>query len=167
MDLIRCACLTLSRLCLAGWFCASVLFVVTTVQEIGSPQIEALTKSHLADLRFPIYYDFGFALLITGLLTGVVGCQLSGIGKWRARTTSALVVICLLLMVVDYFWIYATLREMTSDPRAARPAEFVTYHEASMQINSLEMLLALVAAAAISWPQCQPAGSSDDEPAVE
>lgn len=165
MDLIRNACLALSRLTLAGWFFASVLFVVTTVQEIGSPQIEAMTKSHLADLRFPIYYVFGFALLIIGLITSVIGCQLSGIGKWRARATFALVVTCLLLMTVDYFWIYATLREMTTDPTAARPAEFVGYHRASMQINSLEMLLALFAAVAISWPRCQQVSSSDGDPA--
>ncbi len=160
MDLFRNACLAVSRFALGGWVCASVLFVVTTVQEIGSPEIEALTKSHLADLRFPIYYLFGFTLLTTGLVTGVIGCQLAGIGKWRSQITAALVVICLLLMVADKFWIYGTLREMTADPRVARPAEFVTYHRASMQINSLGLLLAFVAAAAISWPRAQTINAS-------
>lgn len=63
-----------------------------------------------------LYYWFGFSLLVTGLVTTVIGCQTKGIGKVRQVTSVALVAIALALMVVDYLWIYGPLREMSADP---------------------------------------------------
>lgn len=151
--LVRNSCLALSRFVLSGWVCAAVLFVVTTVQEVGSPKIEAATKSHLADLRFPTYYKFGFPLLITGFVACAIGCRTPEFGKLRARTVPVLAALSVVLMLIDYVWIYGPLREMTADPLAARPAAFVSYHQASMQINGLLIMLALIAAAAVSWPR--------------
>ena len=152
MDIVRNACLTLGRIALAGWVLAAALFVVTTLQEVTSTGLEAPTKAHLTDLRFPAYYSFGFSLLITGFVSSVIGCQSTGIGRFRKVTVIALAGTALLLMAVDYFWIYGPLREMSADPLAARPAEFVIYHRYSMQINGVELLVAALAAAFVSWP---------------
>lgn len=163
MNFIRSVCLTLSRLTLSGWVFAAVLFVVTTVQEVSSPEIEAATKAHLTDMRFPAFYSFGFTLLITGFVTGIIGCQSTGFGRGRRIAVAALAGASLLSMTIDYLWIYGPLRAMSADPLAARPAEFVTYHHASMQINGLMAILAFLAAAAVSWPgKCR----SESEPTL-
>lgn len=152
MDTARSVCLTLSRLALAGWTLAAVLFVVTTVQEVSSPEIEAATKAHLTDMRFPAYYSFGFSLLTTGFVTAIFGCQLPGIARIRKVAVISLSGAGLLLMGVDYFWIFDPLREMSADPLAARPAEFVTYHQYSMYLNGLGILVIALAATTLSWP---------------
>ena len=61
-------CLTMARLAVPAWVGAASLFVMTTLAEVRSPDLDSIAKSHLAVLRFPLYYLFAFTLLVTALV---------------------------------------------------------------------------------------------------
>ena len=48
------------RFSLCSWVGAAVLFVVTGVLQVQTPSFDAAIKNHLAVIRFPAYYIFGF-----------------------------------------------------------------------------------------------------------
>ena len=49
------------------------------------------------------------------------------------------------LLVIDYTVVYPTLADMTRQLQQARPANFQSYHHASMYINSALFATSLVA----------------------
>jgi hypothetical protein len=59
----------------------------------------------------------------------------------------------LLLMAIDYFWIYRPLVQMVTPPGGVRPAAFIMYHQASKYINMVGLIFASVAAIAVNWPR--------------
>ena len=58
----------LSRFCITAWTGAASLFVVATLLEVRSSELDSTTKSILATLRFPAYYLFAFALVTPALV---------------------------------------------------------------------------------------------------
>ena len=58
----------------------------------------------------------------------------------------------LLLMAVDYLWIYQPLLQMVTPPGQAKPTSFMAYHVASKWINFAELALCLVVAMLINYP---------------
>ncbi len=107
--------LTLTRFCSCAWVGAAVLFVMTGVAEVRSPEFESATKNSLAALRFPYYYLVGFTL---------VGFALFGSWMLSIRRTSLLkgvksLVACMtiasILMNIDYVWVFRPLLVMMSE----------------------------------------------------
>ncbi|HSG70419.1 MAG TPA: hypothetical protein VLA12_08385 [Planctomycetaceae bacterium] len=141
--------LMLARFCLCAWFGAATLFVVTAIAEVSHPTFDSATRDELAKLRFPQYYTFGFTLVCLGLVFGWVARKHPVLGERRMKVFFALTIVALLMMVADYFWIYSALVSMLA--LSARPANFHSYHKASMYINSASLALVLVSSLLISW----------------
>ncbi len=154
--MIRNLCLTISRFAVAAWVGAAVLFVVTSLMEVLSPELDSTTKTALALLRFPAYYACGFVLLITALIGGLVTCRTSDAVGRATKIAVGLLTVALLLMLADYIWIYGPIVSMIEIPQAARPANFQDYHKASMYINTADVGLCFVAALLLCRPTNQP-----------
>ena len=60
------------RFLLAAWVGAAVLFVITSVAEQTSEHFDSLIRDQLATIRFPLYYQFGFACLFGALIACIV-----------------------------------------------------------------------------------------------
>jgi hypothetical protein len=160
--------ITLARFASAAWVGAAVLFVTIAVWEVRYPEFDSATKDTLALLRFPAYYVFGFVLVGTALLGAVLAfastrplnasredsgrsAENRG-GKKRLGATAGLLAISLALMVADFFAVYRPMVEMITPPGRARPAEFRTYHRASVWLNTADVALCAVAAVLLCWP---------------
>ncbi|MBT4863701.1 MAG: hypothetical protein HON53_01090 [Planctomycetaceae bacterium] len=144
--------LTVCRFSMAAWVGGAALFVVTSVIEQSGPNFDSEIRDHLALMRFPFYYGFGFSLLGVGLLSGLAACGHPSVSKKIATAFFACASLAMILMVVDYVWIYQPLVELITPAGSAKSAEFVTYHKASKYINEIDLTLCLVAALAICWP---------------
>ncbi|HUG90143.1 MAG TPA: hypothetical protein VML55_04885 [Planctomycetaceae bacterium] len=155
---MRSVCLMIARLSLAAWIGAAALFVATSIREVRSRQagfdfeFDSTTRDQLVTLRFPLYYRYGFALVGAGLAAGLAAYGHPALGRWRSRIALALLAIALASMVADYVWVYQPLARMIDPPGGTKPAEFVTYHNASKWINETNVSLVLIAAALLSWP---------------
>jgi hypothetical protein len=141
--------LMLARFCLCAWVGAASLFVVTAIAEVTYPKFESATRDQLAKLRFPHYYTFGFTLVCLGLIFGWLARRHPVLGARRMKCFFALLIVALLLMVADYFWIYSTLVSMLE--LEVRPSNFHTYHKASMYINAASLSLLIVSSLLICW----------------
>ena len=152
----------LARLSLAAWIGAASLFVVTGVREVTTENPilnNSPVKDALVGVRFPAYYAFGFTLVVISGIGLLLGHRQAGLSKRQFVVSFSLLVIGLLLMVVDYFWIYQPLLEMVTPAGGAKPAEFVKYHEASKHINVVDLAILLIVTVMICWPR---AASSAD-----
>lgn len=143
--------LMIARLALSAWIGAAALFVCTSISEQIAPAFDSGIKNTLAAIRFPWYYGFGFGLVGTGLVGSVIGVRRKEQRhRWAVTITS--LVLALMLMVADYVAIYTPLFEMVTSPTAVRDARFVELHRWSERINSIDILLCLIAALAVCWP---------------
>ena len=149
---MKAACLTASRLAISFWVGAALIFVVTSIQEVSSDEINSEIRSILAAMRFPTYYLFGFFLVGFSFLTGSFLKNYDRIRKIRWWFYMGLLSIVLIVMVVDYIWIFRPLLEMVILTEQARSAKFRTYHELTKYINLFNLLLCLVAAGLINLP---------------
>ncbi len=143
---------------------AAVLFVLTSVAEQTSSHFESLDRDVLAMLRFPWFYRLGFALLVIGLVSGV----LCGTRAGWTRHRSAFVVLAtmaLLLMTIDYLFIYSPLSEMLDPPGQARTPDFTSYHTASRRINEMGLFFSLLAAVVVCMPDSESSDSSETQDA--
>ena len=148
-------CLTFARFALAAWIGAAALFVCTSISEQVSPSFDSDIKNTLAAIRFPWYYGFGFGLVGTGFVGTLIGVRRT---HQQCRWTVIIVslALALLLMVFDYVSIYAPLHEIVTSPNSVRDARFVELHRWSERINSIEILLCLIAALTLCWPSQTP-----------
>ncbi len=152
MGLFQKASMATARCTIAGWVFAASLFVVTTIAEVRSPKLGSVAKAHLAELRFPSYYVFGFGLLAIASVTSVVAFRQPNAGTGRFRAIIILLGLSLAFITADYLWIFSPLLEMTTNVQEARPANFQTYHRLSMGINSACLVTSLAASIVTSWP---------------
>ena len=74
---------------LCVWVGAAALFVITSIFEQTSPEFGSLIRDQLATIRFPLYYQFGFAALGTTLASGCLAVLLYQ-GPQRSRILVAL-----------------------------------------------------------------------------
>jgi hypothetical protein len=145
-------CLLLSRCCFPAWVGAAVLFVVNAVAQVTFPGFDSTLRNQLVLLRFPAYYAFGFGLVGTGLASLAIG----GLGRllrprvWRWAVSCASA--ALVLMLVDYLFVYLPLEAMITPPTAPRPANFTTLHRLSTGINAVHVGLSALAAVLVNWP---------------
>ena len=153
--------LTIARLCVAGWVVAAVLFVVTSVAEQTSDHFESLDRDVLAMLRFPWFYRFGFGLLAGGLIGGMACGLWSGWNRHRYAFV-VLVVMALLMMSIDFVFIYGTLWEMLDPPGQVRTPEFTSWHTASRRINEIGLLFSLLAAIVVCLPDTDAAPAQNN-----
>jgi len=142
--------LFIARFSITAWLGAAILFVVLTVMEILSGQFDSMVLDGLVLLRFPIYYAFTFTLLAISLTAGVA-CWLRSKGK-IGKLFTVLVAASLLLLIGDYLWVYLPLEAMLRPLGVARSQDFPFYHKLTEALNSVAMLLNLIAACAINWP---------------
>jgi hypothetical protein len=152
---MRSFCLMLARLALAAWVGAALFFVMVAIRPLRSHEIPDEIKPHLTQSLFPGYYRMGFGLLGGAWVTGAIGSTHPGIGKARRFALIGLITALVLLIVVDWNWIYTPLANMMLreiGEHEARAGAFHTYHLASRWINSVGMALALIAAGLAAWP---------------
>jgi hypothetical protein len=158
-ELLQSLCLVVARFSLAAWVGAATLFIVTSIREVRSSELDSATRSILAAVRFPSYYGFGFSLLLAAGLCFPAAWRHPRVGRVRMRLAGGLGCAALVLMTVDYFLIYPPLAAIVAQPAAARPASFTTYHTASMWINAANLLAAAAAGMLLAWP-----GTNETEP---
>ena len=157
---MRHLCLTLSRFALSAWVGAACLFIVTTLQDVHSPDLDSVDKAEIAVQRFPVYYNFAFSLLGTALVLAV--CGLHRVTGLRKYTILLLVLLPVALTAIDYVWVYKPLEAMTANVEQARPAQFVDLHSASKWINTVQVSASVIAALALCWPL--PTGGHSGKP---
>ena len=146
--------ITIARVALSAWIGAATLFVVTSISEQTSNASEMTldVKNHLAALRFPWYYLFGFVLVGAGLISSAIG--FSGSQNRRRRgIIIAILGLALALMVTDYVVIYSPLQDIVTRSDGVRDARFAELHRWSEQINTVDVTFCLMAAIAVCWPE--------------
>lgn len=146
--------LTLARLSTAFWVGGALLFVITSVAEQRFSHFDSLIRDHLATIRFPLYYDFGFSALGTGILASLVSLLLktSAVGRIRLLVTLSLLSAATAITVVDYRTVYLPLQALISPPGQVRTQEFTALHNRSRTINELHLSLALAASVLLCFP---------------
>lgn len=147
-------CLMLARFCVAAWIGAAVLFVVTGVREvtIKHESISSEVKDALVPIRFPAYYVAGFLLVGTGIVTSGFACKHPDTTTKRMKVCLGLLILALIVMIADYVCVYLPLVEMITPAGGVKPANFQSYHKASMYINTLDVGLCLVAGILLCLP---------------
>lgn len=146
----------IAKFCISAWVGAAVLFVVVGILEVTRGGFDSATKDSLVIIRFPAFYVFGFTL-ITAAWIGifVAGCTNEVCAKKRGILLGLLSVV-LILMVVDYIWIYRPLAQMVTPPGQSKPANFTAYHEASKWINLAGLFVCSLAVWLLNWPTKAP-----------
>ena len=144
-------CLTIARFALSAWIGAAALFVVTSVREATSTAFDSLIKNHLAALRFPSYYLFGFVLVGLGSVCGAIGLWRASRQRWGLFVATSGV--ALLLMVIDYIAIFQPLYASVTRPDGIRDQRFLELHQASTWINFTDISLCAVAAIIACCPE--------------
>lgn len=135
------------RFLLAAWVGAAVLFVITSVAEQTSEHFDSLIRDQLATIRFPLYYQFGFACLFGALIACIVSIVTAPTTvrrKWVI--VGLLTAISGGLMVADFQWIYHPLMALISPAGQARTPEFQSLHNWSRYANQTHIAIALFAA---------------------
>lgn len=146
---MRHLCLSVARFCLCFWAGAATFFVFLVTDLRRSELFTESTKLNHPRVLFPLFYRFEFILLTIALVCGIVGILGRG-GRSRTYLASLLCIAgALLLAGGDYLWVYGPLQEML--PMETRPANFQTYHWASMTVNAAGLLLSLTGAWLIVW----------------
>ena len=139
-----------ARFALSMWVGAAVLFVVNGVHIVLSHQFPSETIDRLVPIRFGNYYGFGFTLVTLGLVGGVIAA--GHFSKARVALYSFVLLATLVLMGIDYLFIYQPLLAMVTPPGQTRPEAFGPMHEWSERINTLHVGLAAVGALTLCWP---------------
>lgn len=140
----------LARCCLPAWIGAAVLFVWVGVREVTTPEFTSEIKDRLVTLRFPGYYAAGATLLAGAWL----GCLLALSCRASRRTALGPGLLVLLaggLMAYDYINIYLPLAELVTPPGKPRTMDFLTLHQWSMRINTVQLALCVAAALWVQW----------------
>ena len=161
MKLIAQLGLTLARFSVSGWVMAATLFVAILVAQAISQKFDSIILDQVTAIRFPIYYGFGFSLLIVSLIGTALAIVGKILPKIRGLAIIVLLAIALILMTVDYYTIFLPLLDLITPPGKARTAEFQSYHDASELINKMGLMISLMAALVLCWGQSQTENAAD------
>ncbi|WP_339686129.1 hypothetical protein [Gimesia maris] len=154
--------LVLIRFCLSAWVGAAVIFVINGVQDVTFQPFDSLTRDQLITLHFPVYYTIAWVLLTGSFISSLILSTKKIWSRNKANLITALIMLSLAISVVDYFWIYTPLESMITPAGSPRPAQFHHYHQASKYINSVNILLALIAAILVNGPLLSRMPTSSD-----
>ena len=153
MSRLQATAITLLRLLLAAWIGGAILYVITSIAEQTSDHFGSVARDHLATIRFPLYYKFGFVIHSLSLLIAAAGLiSATRTSRKRLISTLALISISGILILLDYFFVYSPLQEMITPAGKARTAEFVQLHKWSTYANLVHLSVMLIAAIVISLP---------------
>ena len=144
--------LFLARFCTAAWIGAATLFVIVGIREVTFEGFDMRTRDMLVAVRFPAFYACGSLLVCVAWLGTVVARSSGLIAKRQATIALGLLSGVLLLMALDYLWIFQPLLKLVNPPGTAKTNAFVQYHQASKWINLAGLTLSIAAAACVSWP---------------
>ena len=146
------AALFLARFCSSAWIGAATLFVIVGILEVTRGGFDSATKDILVAIRFPPFYRAG-AVLVGLAWLGACLAEFHPELPTRRRAFAILsLLFVLILMFVDYHWVYTPLAAMVQPPGQAKPSHFVQYHQASKYINLAGLFFSSVAAIALNWP---------------
>jgi len=157
--------LIIIRFCLSAWVGAAVIFVINGVQDVTYQPFDSLIRDQLITLHFPVYYTIAWVLLTGSFLSSLLLRTKNLWNRKKANLITTLIMLSLAISLVDYFWIYLPLESMITPAGSPRPAEFHHYHQASKYINSVNILLALIAAILVNGPL--PRQTSENSSAAE
>ena len=152
--------LMIARMSTSAWIGAATLFVIVGVTEVTRAGFDSATKDTLVAVRFPAYYAFGWTLVSCGWIGSWIAGDSAWLPKSRRRSSLILLAFALLLMTVDYFWIYQPLLGMVTPPGQAKPAVFALYHEASKWINLAGLIACVMDSALLNCPISRSAENS-------
>lgn len=144
--------LFLARTAITAWVGAAVLFVVVGVSEVVYPGFSSEVRDQLVIIRFPWYYAFGFALLTAGLIAVLGTPPCNDFPSRQRGMATFLIAAALILMTAEYFAVYLKLVEFVTPPGKPRPPEFTAYHKTSMWVNTVELVLCIMAVGLLNWP---------------
>ncbi len=142
--------LGVSRSCLTLWCGGAMLFVWVTVQEIVSGRFESMVLDQMVLIRFPLYYMFGMGLLPLGTASLLAFFNRRGTPR-ALHLAFWLAAWGLILLMIDFFYIYRPLREMLLPIGVPRPAHFRLYHRLSEITNGLILLFNIAAALILNF----------------
>ncbi len=142
--------LGVSRFCLTLWCGGAFLFVWLTVRDILSGQFESVVLDQLLLNHFAVFYYFSFGFLPVGsvCLGAVVRHPRS---SFHSRLGFGLAMGGLMVLLLDYFFVFSPLRDMLLPIGSPRPQGFRGYHRLSECLNALTFLLNLAAAALLNF----------------
>jgi hypothetical protein len=141
----------LVRLTLAFWVGGAALFVITSVAEQRNPRFDSLIRDELATIRFPLYYQFGWACLAVAGVAALVAMRHPSF-KRRMLLVLSGIILSTGIALGDYFLVYRPLQKLIEPPGKVRTGEFVTLHNRSRVINEVHLSIALLAVVFASWP---------------
>ena len=136
------------RFSLCSWVGAAVLFVVTGILQVMTPDFDSRIKNHLAVIRFPAYYLFGFThvgLAIVAALGLLVATRRRAAGRLALKVILGLCVAAVLVMTFDYFRVYRPLEAMMLDKSEVMPSTFHELHQWSKRLNFASLGMCLIA----------------------
>lgn len=143
---------TVLRFSLCSWVGAATLFVVTGVREVTMTDFDAATKNVLAVTRFPAYYVFGFTLVAISVASALGLILSNPQARRRKLVLLALVSFSLIVMGLDYQFIYQPLEAMMLEPEGRLDPEFFTYHQWSKYVNCISVGTCLIASFVAACP---------------
>lgn len=142
--------LGVARSCFTLWCGGAILFVWVTVQEIFSGRFESMVLDQMVLIRFPLYYLFGMGLLPLGVASLLALFKQAGATR-ALHLAFWLAAWGLILLLIDFFYIYRPLREMLLPIGVPRPAHFRLYHQISEITNGLILLFNTAAALILNF----------------
>ncbi|WP_166828478.1 hypothetical protein [Thalassoroseus pseudoceratinae] len=145
--------LMMARFLVSAWCGAAILYVIVSVTEIRYPLFDSRIRDMLAFVRFPPYYVCGFATIVFALIFNLIAIGHRAIGERRSLISLGIVTTTLALMTLDYYFVYRPLSEMIRPPGGPKSSEFTSYHRWSEIINTVEVVLCLIAAGVLNWPR--------------
>ena len=153
---------TMLRFSLCSWVGAATLFVVTGVREVTMTDFDAATKNVLAATRFPAYYAFGFTLVAVSVASALGLIVVNPQARRRKLVLLSLAGFSLIVMGLDYQFIYQPLEVMMLEPEGRLDPDFFTYHQWSKYINCISVGACLAAGFFAACPLIAPANSDMD-----
>lgn len=157
------AALFVARFCSSAWLGAAGLFVIVGIREVTRGGFDAATKDTLVALRFPTFYLAGAILVGAAWWGTCLATKLPEFSSRRRTVALFSLLAVLVVMALDYRFIYQPLLAMVTPPGVEKTSAFKPYHDASKYVNLLGLMLCLVASIALNWPCSSPCADSPKE----
>ncbi|MCH2210650.1 MAG: hypothetical protein MK110_05075 [Fuerstiella sp.] len=140
--------LVVMRLALGFWIGAAVLFIITSIAEQKFPAFDSMLRDQLATIRFPFYYAFGISCCTAAIAAGVICRNLSR----HLQIAMLLTTLAAVVFALDYWFVYRLLQELIIPAGSPRTEQFEKLHTWSRNVNSVHLLLVLIAAVQAGLP---------------
>lgn len=150
--------LFLARVSPTLWLGAATLFVIVGVREVTSEAFNSTVRDQLVAIRFPAYYIAGGLLQILTL----AGIALVDLPDELPRSRRLIVLFTsiglLVLLAIDFCWVYLPLLNEISPPGMTRSDTFYFLHRLSTLLNGMNWLGTAFIMVLMNWPFDRPSG---------